>query len=679
MEITVNKNIIKGINVCNPIEVEKEYLLKTVEYAHKHGITHIEINGPIHNREISNIDGMTYLRKYAQFNANKNDKYIEEALDAVNAGCEKASEYGIQMYLWHHELELPDTFKEVYPEVLNEVGDIEVTHPLVKDFLENKIKDFFYAYPKMHGIVLTLHETSIPLLKLKAQKLTPVERVKYVTKILFDTAKALGKDMIVRNFASLEEDCIMMTKAYAEISPELIVMDKWTQFDWSLAMPENPFFKNITKNPIFVEGDIFGEFFGKGQLPLMLKDHIARKLTHCGQFNPKGYCLRIDRAGFTPFGDLAEVNLVIANAYLDNLDVDAEIDKFFVERYGEAGKDLRLIMDETDKTLTEIMYTKKYYYTELSYFPTLNHSKNHYYFEMMKKDYDIISNEWYVPRNWERGEVSELLELKKKAKEKAESMYNDLLKLESRLAPNDFKTLRTKFANLKYMGDIWYTLLKVFKSYVQYFEDRTSENEAVFYAEVLELSKLREVAVNDLGDAFYPDHYIILSDQNDDVDSIEGFIADVKKSFELEKASLELMDKETDLVDFVICGGGMEGHRLLKEVNFSDTFVSEDGVCRIPGNRMGAKWSAIKAHGWFSYELKVKPLSDNTVTISIGSLDESVDVDITIGNDTYTINEKVNGKKDFTFTYKADNSDCVRIRFDKTTENIPRIYSIKVK
>jgi hypothetical protein len=56
--------------------------------------------------------------------------------------------------------------QKAFPEVKNSFGDIEVTHPLVKDFLEHKIRDFFFAYPDMHGIILTLHETKVPLLKL---------------------------------------------------------------------------------------------------------------------------------------------------------------------------------------------------------------------------------------------------------------------------------------------------------------------------------------------------------------------------------------------------------------------------------------------------------------------------------------------------------------------------------
>ena len=255
------KEIVKGINVCNPVEVDREYLMSAVRYAAENGFNHIQINGPIHDPVKGNIDGMTPYRKYSQFDAEKDAVYVAKSLDAVNAACKEAAARGIRVYMWHHELELPTGFKEAYPQVCNSYGDIEVTHPLVKDFLEHKIGDFFASYPQMAGIVLTLHETKIPLLKLKDQKLGKVERVKYVTQILHETCRELGKELIVRPFASIEEDYAMMANAYEEISSELPIMDKWTQFDWSLTLPHNAFYHKIQKNPLIVEADIFGEFF----------------------------------------------------------------------------------------------------------------------------------------------------------------------------------------------------------------------------------------------------------------------------------------------------------------------------------------------------------------------------------------------------------------------------------
>ena len=58
-----------------------------------------------------------------------------------------------------------------------------------------------------------------------------------------------------------------------------MIMEKWTQFDWSLSLPSNYFIRNIKKNPLLMETDLFGEYYGKGRLPLMLKEHIVRENT----------------------------------------------------------------------------------------------------------------------------------------------------------------------------------------------------------------------------------------------------------------------------------------------------------------------------------------------------------------------------------------------------------------
>ena len=217
MSETKGRDMIRGISVCNPVDLDPEYFLYTVDYAIENGIDHIQFIGPIHDYIKGNIDGMTPYRKYSQFNDSKPQEYMNLCLEHLNIGCKKASEAGIKMYMWHHELDLPDGFSEAYPEILNSDNDIEVTHPLVKDFLENRIEDFFAAYPYMNGIILTLHETKVPLLRLKNQKLDKVGRVKYVTQILFDTCSRLGKELIVRPFASLEEDYEMMMAAYESI------------------------------------------------------------------------------------------------------------------------------------------------------------------------------------------------------------------------------------------------------------------------------------------------------------------------------------------------------------------------------------------------------------------------------------------------------------------------------
>lgn len=671
---------IKCINVCNPVDVKKEYLLFAVEYAKENGFDSIQINGPIHNYIKGNIDGMTLYKKYSEFNNEKDIEYVNQAMDAVNAACEKADEYGIKMYLWHHELELPVDFCDYYPETLNEYGDIEVSHPLVKDFIENKIKDFFDSYPKMNGIILTLHETRIPLLKLKNQKLDKVERVKYITKILYDVITSLGKELIVRPFASIEEDYEMMAKAYEEISSDMVIMDKWTQFDWSLTLPHNVFFNKIKNNPLFVEGDIFGEFFGKGKLPLMLKKHLADKFEYCEKFNPIGYVLRIDREECDLFGDVNEVNIAISKAHLDGLDVEKVIDDFFILKYGEHGNDIKALMEETESIQTDMFYLDGYYFNDQSLFPRLNHAKNHYHFEIMRDSCDIASNEWYIPRDWKRCSIEKLQAQKKSASDRAQKLFDKLTKLENKIDADEYGKLYVKFANLKYAAKLWQMLMELMHRYVKYFETKEEKYESQFYHQIDELLVLRDAGVEMLGNDFCGlarKNFFEAHVDDEYEDRVQMFAEEISESFKLEKKKTAEIEGMDNVVDYVICGGATEGHRLQKEVNFSDTLIRNSGVCRIAGNQKGTQWSAIKAHGWFSYDVKTVP-GNNIIKMLMGSDSTDIAASITIGDERHIIHEAVKGTKEFCFVHKAKQEGSVRVRVDKISDTLPQVFSIIV-
>ena len=664
---------IKGISIINPDEVEEKYYFKCIDYAVQNGYNHIQITGPIHDAVKGNIDGMIFNKKYARFNDEKDAAYVNLCLEVVNRGLEKSSAQGVKTFMWHHELILPNDFGKVYPEVLNENGDIEVSHPLVKDYLENKIADFFDEYPKMDGIVLTLHETKIPLLKLKNQKLSVIERVKFVTKILYDECKKLGKEMIVRPFASVEKDQESMLKAYSEISQELVVMDKWTKFDWSLTLHDNDFFAKIKDNPFIVEGDIFGEYFGKGRLPIMLDKHLIQKFSYCNKYKNSGFVLRIDRNYQNPFGSVNEVNLVIANALLNGEDSDTAISEFFNLKYGAAGEKVRRIMERTEEVQKKIFYLNGYYFTQGSYFPEVNHCKNHYYFEIFSDNCEIQSDEWYIPVGWQRGKVEDLLLEKEIAAKEAESLLKEVERLDGEICGEEYDKLLVKFKNLYFVSVLWKALAYSLRNYAEYFETGDKRYENNLIAQLKVLTEVDEKGKAELGKEYYC--YYGLNGENSD--SVGNFVKQMQENFTAEKAAYDAI-KSGNLSDYIICGSCTEGHKLQKEVNFSDTLLIGGKQCRIAGNRAGAKWSAINAHGWFSYELAVKANAESQITFNFGSLTDILSVKIMIGDKTYEINENIQGEKDYSFKYFAS-APTVRIRIDRTNGNTPCLFAIKVK
>ena len=117
----------------------------------------------------------------------------------------------------------------------------------------------------------------------------------------------------------------------------------------------------------------------------------------------------------------------------------------------------------------------------------------------------------------------------------------------------------------------------------------------------------------------------------------------------------------------------------MKEVNFSDTIFVGDDFCRIAGNRGGAKWSRIKSHGWFSYELSLRENEENELVFNFGSSTDTLHVLVNIDGEIYEINEKIDGRRDFSFKYFAKGTDKVRIRIDRVDANTPYLFTIKVK
>lgn len=667
----------KGISVLNPVQVDRDIYLHSIDLAIKQGYNHIQLIGPIHDPIRGNVDGMIFYDKYARFNDEKDADYVRHCIKVVNEALDKSHAAGIKTYMWHHELDVPNGFTEAFPEILNDYGDVEVSHPLLKDFLENKLSDFFTTYPKMDGLVLTFYETKIPLLRLKHQKLGKMERVKYVTQILYDTCKKFGKELIVRTDATLEEDYVTLLRVFEEISTDMVIMDKWTQFDWSLTLPCNQFIRNIKKNPLLIETDLFGEYFGKGRLPLMLKDHILEKFSFCEAFQPCGYVSRIDRSGFYPFDDVNEVNLVIMHAVMSGENVDVAIDKFFLEKYGKAGVAVRGVMEKTEDIVRRILFLNGYYYNELSRFPSLNHSKNHFYFEMMKEKYSIASDEWFVPIGWERGPIENVFKELETAKQDAAKLLENVLCLKALIKKEEYDRLLVKFQNLDLVAKIWETQTKIFYAYARYFESESESYKEMLFKYLSALSAYNEEGKALLGDEFH----CVIGDRMDgkshDQDFIGDFIRETKASFAYEEKTVAAL-KEEELTDYIVCGGSNEGHRLQKEVNFSDTLLIDGELVRIPGNRKGLEWSMISAHGWFSYELKIRPNQENTIKILVGSNTDQLAMKVIIGENEKSIKEQIIGKKELTFHYLAKEAEeTVRIRIEKISANMPCIYTIK--
>jgi hypothetical protein len=121
----------------------------------------------------------------------------------------------------------------------------------------------------------------------------------------------------------------------------------------------------------------------------------------------------------------------------------------------------------------------------------------------------------------------------------------------------------------------------------------------------------------------------------------------------------------------------MEGHALQKEVNFSDTLIIDGRLCRIPGNKKGMLWSRINAHGWFSYEIAVRPNDSNCIVLDISGVEDVVDVSVTVGQEQFRLQGE--GRQSYKIRYHEQlGNNRVRIRIDKISGHTPCVHSIMV-
>jgi hypothetical protein len=242
-----------------------------------------------------------------------------------------------------------------------------------------------------------------------------------------------------------------------------------------------------------------------------------------------------------------------------------------------------------------------------------------------------------------------------------------------------------RFANLLYVAKLWERLIASIIGYSKFFEYGEEKYRTDFLLALDDLTAINEAGMAELGvTRYYPTALSCarLSPDKVDVakiDRVANYVREARAAFEYE-AALEAELKTENLTDFVIPGAGNEGHKLFKEVNFSDTFHLEDGVCRIAGTYRGRAFSTVNAHGWFRYEIAVKPNSENEILITAKGSEPSIDFSVEIDGEKTVIREAADGKREFSIRFtETAGKDKVHIRLDRISSSTPFFYLIKVK
>ena len=160
-------------------------------------------------------------------------------------------------------------------------------------------------------------------------------------------------------------------------------------------------------------------------------------------------------------------------------------------------------MEKTEDIQKRIFYLNGYYFTQGSYFPDVNQIKNHFWFEIMKDDCDIASDEWFIPVGWQRGETVNLLKEKDGAVEESKELLSSVEKLKGEIEKTEYDKLLVKFKNLAFVAELWRELAYAIFNYVKYFETREKKYHAALRENLKTIDDVNAAGIESLGTDFY--------------------------------------------------------------------------------------------------------------------------------------------------------------------------------
>jgi catechol 2,3-dioxygenase-like lactoylglutathione lyase family enzyme len=236
----------------------------------------------------------------------------------------RAREQGRQTALWVHDLIAPRELLDVYPELRTPHGDVNVTHPLLAEFVTAKYDAFFTAFPEVDAVTLTMTEVIFPVAHRFDCPWTPDECIGWLIGLVHAACRRHKRTLIVRPFSAIRADYEATRKALARLPDDIEIMDKSDPFDWDPHLPINPELATWPAERLTVEFDLLGEYFGRGTLPVIYPDYLRARIDHARALGVRRLVGRLDRWGRSALDREARLNVRFFHAYAKDPAIDRE-------------------------------------------------------------------------------------------------------------------------------------------------------------------------------------------------------------------------------------------------------------------------------------------------------------------------------------------------------------------
>ncbi len=212
----------------------------------------------------------------------------------------RASRAGMEVWIENIELTFPDELLEKKPELMIG-GRVCPSHPYWAEFLHAKYLDLARSYPGIRGVITSAGSpegrAALSQKKCACKRCAETDLASWYEGLLAPMHKALaesGMSLAVREFSYTAKHQAAIAEAVSKLPAGIIMCVKTTPHDFYPTFPDNPLIAKKSRNPIWIEYDTMGQFYGWGAFPCIMRDNIETRIRHAVAHNVEGVVLRVE-------------------------------------------------------------------------------------------------------------------------------------------------------------------------------------------------------------------------------------------------------------------------------------------------------------------------------------------------------------------------------------------------
>lgn len=203
----------------------------------------------------------------------------------------RVKEAGLQVMAWHHlRRDLPDELAQEYPAAAS--GDLG----FLQEWEEATLTEFFELIPEVDMLVVT-SVTETPGVLDSPGRSDRVARLEGVFKAMERACRRAGKTLVIRDWGAVgasQEAGPIFQEAIERLPEEVCIGIKNVVCDFvTNAEVPHPNLTAYPNRPLIVEFDVYGEYFGRADIPYVDPQHFCGRLDALYFLQPYGVTARI--------------------------------------------------------------------------------------------------------------------------------------------------------------------------------------------------------------------------------------------------------------------------------------------------------------------------------------------------------------------------------------------------